>query len=138
MKRRIFIDTGPLIASLDSRDRRHEWMSSLLAGVEAPLFTCEAVITEACYLLRRTTVDPSAPLRSIGQGAISIDFRLENDIEAVTRLMTRYANVPMSLADACLVRMTELHTASTVLTFDSDFHVYRRNGRQVVPTLMPV
>jgi hypothetical protein len=54
-----------------------------------------------------------------------------------TALMTKYATVPMSLADACLVRMTELNSGSTVLTLDRDFRVYRRTGRHVVPVIAP-
>ena len=51
--------------------------------------------------------------------------------------MLRYANVPMSVADACLVRMSELVADCTVFTLDGDFRVYRRNKRQKIPVLMP-
>lgn len=64
-------------------------------------------------------------------------FRLEDHVEAVARLMRKYASVPMSLADACLVRMAELSPESTILTLDHDFRVYRKSGRQVVPVIMP-
>lgn len=51
--------------------------------------------------------------------------------------MRRYADVPMSLADACLVRMSELSDDASVLTLDSDFRIYRRLGRQAIPLLTP-
>jgi predicted nucleic acid-binding protein len=57
--------------------------------------------------------------------------------KSLANLLTKYANVPISLADACLVRMSELHENSVVFTFDRDFKLYRRHGRQVIPTLMP-
>jgi predicted nucleic acid-binding protein len=77
-----------------------------------------------------------AVLGLVGRGVVKVDFRLSGEIETVRRLMSKYASVPMSLADACLVRMTELHARSAVLTLDRDFRAYRRNGRQVVPVLM--
>jgi hypothetical protein len=71
------------------------------------------------------------------RGVVKMTFRLADEIVAVRKLMTRYANVPMALADACLVRMTEIETKATVLTLDADFRVYRRHGRQVIPVLLP-
>ena len=51
--------------------------------------------------------------------------------------MSKYANVPMSLADACLIRMSEMEKNSQIITLDRDFNVYRRFDRQQVPVLMP-
>jgi predicted nucleic acid-binding protein len=51
--------------------------------------------------------------------------------------MEKYADVPMSLADACLVRMTEMVSDAVILTTDRDFQIYRRHGRQVVACLTP-
>ena len=62
---------------------------------------------------------------------------MEDEIERLVELQRAYADVPMSLADACLVRMTELHEEARVLTTDSDFRLYRRNRRQVIPLLVP-
>jgi len=67
-----------------------------------------------------------------------VAFRLEPESESVAALMRRYADLPMSLADACLVRMSELNRDCRVLTTDSDFKLYRRFGRQVIPLLCPV
>lgn len=101
------------------------------------MFTCEAVISEACFLLRRASGGQDAVLATLGRGVLRVDFRLADEVVALQGLMARFANVPMSLADACLVRMTELDTRSTVLTLDGDFKVYRRNRRQAIPTIMP-
>lgn len=58
---------------------------------------------------------------------VIIDFRLGAEVNRIRELMKRYRNVPMSLADACLVRMNELIPGSTILTLDSDFQIYRKN-----------
>ena len=60
-----------------------------------------------------------------------------SEVDALQGLIRKFANVPMSLADACLVRMTELDAQSAIVTLDSDFRVYRRNRRRIVPTIMP-
>jgi predicted nucleic acid-binding protein len=134
---RIVIDTGPIVALLNRRDHHHTWVREVLDTVEPPLFTCEAVVSEACFILGRLPHGQDAVLELLSNGVVKIDFRMLSEVEALQRLMRRFANVPMSLADACLVRMTELDPKSTVLTLDSDFRVYRRNRRQVVPTIMP-
>ena len=73
----------------------------------------------------------------LANDVVRIDFRLHAEIDAVRGLMRKFATVPMSLADACLVRMSELEGQATIVTMDSDFRVYRRNRRQVIPTIMP-
>ena len=132
----LIVDTGPLVALLSRRDHHHPWIVQVLSEFEPPMLTCEAVISEACFLLSRHH-GADAVLELLERKVLKIDFRLETEIEAVRVLMSRFANVPMSFADACLVRMTELEPNSTVITFDSDFLIYRRNRRQVIPTLMP-
>lgn len=67
-----------------------------------------------------------------------MSFSLAKEVESVKELQKRYSDQPMSLADACLVRMAELHATSKVLTIDSDFSVYRKQGRRVIPVITPV
>ena len=64
-------------------------------------------------------------------------MRLRDEIERVLDLKDKYADVPMSLADACLARMTETLPDPVVMTTDADFKTYGRHNRQVVPCLMP-
>lgn len=132
-----FVDTGPLVALLNPRDTHHGWVRSVLAELPTPVGTCEAVIAEACYLLRRIHGGSAAVLEMVSRGALSVDFALESEIEPVAALMTKYADAPMSLADACLVRMTELERDSVVVTTDRDFTRYRRNRRQTIPVAIP-
>ena len=134
---RVIIDTGPVVALLNRRDRHYAWVREVLDAVEPPIFTCEAVVSEACFLLRRVAGGQDAVLELLSSDVLKIDFRMVPEIAAVQRLMRKFANVPMSLADACLVRMSELDAHSVVVTLDGDFRVYRRNRRQVIPTIMP-
>ncbi len=131
------LDTGPLVALLNRRDAHHRWACEVLDSIEPPVQTCEAVLSEACFLVRELRGGPDAVLELVARDIIQVAFSLESELAAVRKLLTRYASVPMSLADACLVRMTELDNGATVLTLDSDFRIYRRHGRQVVPVVLP-
>ena len=134
---RVVVDTGPLVALLNRRDRHHAWVRQVLDTVEPPIFTCEAVVSEACFLLGRLAGGEDALLALLANRVVTIDFQLHTEIETVRGLMRKFATVPMSLADACLVRMSELDVQTTILTLDGDFRVYRRNRRHVIPTIMP-
>ena len=137
MKAPLLVDSGPLVALLSERDRYHGWANQAFARAAAPLRTCEAVVSEAWYLLRLTSGGQAAVLELLERGLLSIDFTLMSELAAVRRLITRYRDQPMSLADACLVRMAELYDDATVLTLDTDFSVYRKNGRQVIALIAP-
>jgi predicted nucleic acid-binding protein len=86
---------------------------------------------------RASGIDPDGLLNLISRGLVVPDFSLAAEIQAIQHLMKTYRNVPMSLADACLVRMTEAHENSKVMTLDSDFVVYRKSRRRVIPLLRP-
>ena len=133
----ILVDTGPLVAFLNGRDGYHEWSKDVFARIEGPVLSCEAVLSEACFLLRRARGASAAVLKLVERGLVRLPFRLESESPPVRRLLDRYASVPMSLADACLVRMSEQVSGSVILTLDRDFKVYRKHGRNVIPTLMP-
>jgi predicted nucleic acid-binding protein len=137
LRRRVLLDTGPLVAFLNRSDRHHAWALERLAEIEPPLLTCEAVLAEACHLVRRTSAGPRAVAEMVTGDLIEVPFRLGAEAERIGHLLGRYADVPMSLADACLVRLAEIETGSAVLTLDSDFHVYRMHGRQVIPLISP-
>jgi uncharacterized protein len=130
-------DTGPLVAYLDRSDRDHVWAKETFMQLTRPLLTCEAVIAEALFLLRRGGIDPDGLLNLVRRGLVIPDFSLTTEIAEVQQLMKTYRNVPMSLADACLVRMAEIHENSKVMTLDSDFVIYRKSRRRVIPLLRP-
>ncbi len=131
------LDTGPLVSAIATRDSNHQWSREIVEKLKPPLITCEAVITEACFLLHRTfgTSDPIFHL--IDGGYLDVRFSLAEEQPRVRKLMLKYADTPMSLADACLVRMAEFHDNSRVLTLDSDFHVYRKHGDQMIDLITP-
>jgi predicted nucleic acid-binding protein len=134
----VLVDTGPIVAFLNSRDRYHEWSRETFAGIEPPVLSCEAVLSEACFLLRNARGGGEAVLKLVDRGLVRLPFHLETETGPVRRLLSRYSNVPMSLADACLIRMSEQVSDSILLTLDRDFKVYRKHGRHVIPTRMPV
>lgn len=137
MKTAILLDTGPFVAYSYRRDENHQWAREQIDRFQPPLLICEPVLTETCFLLHRLIGSSDPVLEFVQPGAAKLAFNLANEFDVVRSLMARYANVPMSLADACLVRMSELYQDSLVLTTDSDFAVYRRNRNQPIPTLMP-
>src|SRR5205823_8060335 len=99
---------GPIVALLSARDQYHEWARSTLATIDPPLLTCEPVLAEVSHLVRKLKGGPAAVLDLLGRGALEVAFRVDTELLALRTLLTRYASVPMSLADACLVRMAEL------------------------------
>lgn len=131
----ILVDAGFLIALLSVRDTNHDWAVAQAARFPPPWKTCEAALSEAFYVLGASGVDALAAL--LRRGALTCAFQLGENVEEVAALMKKYADVPMSLADACLVRMTEVLRDPVVLTSDTDFLIYRRHGRKVVPLAMP-
>ncbi len=137
MTEAVLLDTGPLVAFLHSNEQHHGWVVDRLKELPPRFLTCEAVLTESCFLLRfhpRAMEQIDAWLE---QGVIRLPFQFPPERQRVMRLMHTYRNVPMSFADACLVRMSELYPSLPVFTLDQDFRVYRRNGRQRIETIMP-
>lgn len=137
MKSKVIVDTGPLVALLVKQDTHYAWTQEQFASIEAPLLTCEAVITEAMFLMRERTGGRELILQMLQSGLVSLDFQLSKHVDAILARVQRYNNIPMSLADACLVRMSELLPQSRVFTLDSDFHIYRKSTRHVIPSITP-
>ncbi len=134
---RTLLDTGPLVAFLNRNDQWHEWAKTQMGALPVPLLTCEPVLAEACFLVQRGGGRPADVLSKLQAGVIEVAFEITTEAVALEVLMRRYEDTPMSLADACLVRLSELHTDCQVFTLDSDFRWYRRHGRQVIPLLAP-
>ncbi|MGK7925390.1 MAG: type II toxin-antitoxin system VapC family toxin [Spirulina sp.] len=126
MKRNVLLDTGPLVALVNRREAFHPWAIEQWQEIESPFLTCEAVLTEACFLLQHIYGGEKQVLSFIRRNIICLKFNLGEEVQAIDELMQRYQSVPMSLADACLVRMAELNPASEILTLDSDFLIYRK------------
>lgn len=133
----VIVDTGPLVAFLNRTDRFHNWTKQHWERIRPPLFTCEPVLAETCFLLRHLPGGNHAVLELVNRGVIQPIFNMEEEVRSLINLIQRYADVPMSLADACLVRMAEQHAQRMVFTLDQDFRIYRKHSRHVIPVLIP-
>jgi uncharacterized protein len=135
MAESVLVDAGFLIALLSPRDAHHRWAAGQAPGLALPWKSCDAALSEAFHLLGPHGAPALAAL--LRRRAVVSAFRLNDSVEEVLRLMQKYADLPMSLADACLVRMTETLPDPVLLTTDADFRIYRRHNRQTIPCLMP-
>jgi len=133
------LDTGPLVAFFDRSDADHAWVKQRWAQAPVPILTCEPVLAEATYLLREHAGLPvNKVLALFERKVIAAPFRLEDHAGPVAHLVEKYSDQGMQLADACLVRMSELYRDCRVFTLDRrDFQVYRRFERQVIPLVAP-
>lgn len=132
MIRPVIVDTGVIVAALDRREATHRWAAEKFRLLPKPFLSCEAVIVEACYLMNTSKDGEKDVLHLLHHGVLRIGFSLEDQVEFVMALMQKYADVPMALADACLVRMSEVFDNSVVLTLDTDFQIYRRKRNKVI------
>ena len=133
----IIIDTGPLVAYLNSTDRYHGWAKKRFQEIVVPLLTCQAVISEACFLTRNIPNGRETILELIERNVLQTEFNLNLEAKALKQLIHKYQNVPMSLADACLVRMAEIYEDAKILTLDRDFAIYRKNKHHVLNCITP-
>jgi predicted nucleic acid-binding protein len=135
MAANVLVDAGFVVALLSRRDAHHRWAAAQAERFPPPWRTCEAAVSEAFHLLGPRGVSALAAL--LRRAAVTIPFDLGDDLEPVLRFMQKYEDVPASLADASLVRMTETLADPVILTTDEDFRIYRRHSRQAVPCVLP-
>ena len=135
MAANVLVDAGFIVALLSRRDANHRWAAAQSSRLPPPWRTCEAALSEAFHLLGQGGTPALAAL--LRRRALVCAFQLGEDVEEVLKLMQKYANVPMSFADACLVRMTEILADPVLATTDTDFGVYRRHRRQTIPCVLP-
>lgn len=133
----VLVDAGPLVAYLDDADQHHAWAKSQFIKLCAPVLTCESVLSETCHLLERVHGGAAKVAEMLNRGVIGIAFDLGANHTRVFELMRRYGDVPMSLADACLVCMAEDTSGSQVFSTDTDFRIYRLSGRKPLPVMLP-
>jgi predicted nucleic acid-binding protein len=133
----VIADTGALVAFIDPDTREHGWACEVARHLRRPFLTSEPVLTEAAFILARNGFDADALFALADTGTLLVGIDFNHDRSHLRTLMRRYRDVPMSLADATLVRLSELHRDVRVWTLDSDFHIYRRHGNKAIPVLMP-
>ena len=133
----VLADTGPLVAFFDRSSAHHAWVVEQFKSITVPLQTCEPVVSEVLFLLKRGRIDPDPLFEMLARSALQLPFRLDEEASSVRKIMAKYRTLPVSLADACLVRMSEATPNSVLFTLDQDFLIYRRNRRQTIPLLAP-
>ena len=133
----VIVDTGPLVAFLVETDSHHAWAVDRFHELPAPFLTCEPVLTETFYLVSRLHNGPRRFFELLDSGLLNVEFNVLAEREALRKLIYKYADLPMSLADACLVRMTEQLDNAVVSRRTATFRTYRKNGRQMIPLIMP-
>lgn len=137
MARAAIADTGPLVAYFDRGERNHAWAVERVRELEVPLLICEPVLAEVMYLLGELPKAQDALFELIENGALRLAFHVEEHVPVLRALHRKYRDRPMSLADACIVRMAELFDEHHVLTLDSDFSIYRKHGRRPLDLIQP-
>ena len=133
----VIVDTGPLVAFLDRREAHHDWIAERSQMFTLPWLLCEAVLAASWHLLRRLPGAQDVLLDMVEGGLLKVEFALASEIGQVRLLRRKYRDIPMSLADACLVRMAELFDDHAICTLDADFTVYRKHGRKPIPLITP-
>jgi predicted nucleic acid-binding protein len=133
----LLVDTSALLCLLAEGGEHHRWAAGVVRKFQAPALTTEPVLTETAYLLVRFGQPATAIFRMMDDRGLRIGLSVEAERAALRSLMERYRDVPMSLADATLVRLSELNANSRIFTLDADFRIYRRYGNKVIPVVMP-
>jgi uncharacterized protein len=134
----VLLDTGVIVALLDRSEKHHAGCVQAIAALERPLVTCEAVIAEACYLLRGLRGDPEAVIQNVERGVIQIPFQISRSAPAVHALLRKYRDRPADLADVCLISLAGELGTGDILTLDSDFKFYRWGRHRPFHMLIPL
>jgi predicted nucleic acid-binding protein len=121
----VLLDTSVIVALLDRSERLHNACAEVIQEIEAPLITCEAVIAEGCYLLRSLAGAPEAIIENVAAGIFQIPFELSREAAGVKRVLRKYRDRRVDLADACLICLADEFGSGDILTLDRDFAIYR-------------
>jgi uncharacterized protein len=134
--KRVIMDAGPLVAWFCPRDERHAWAGGAFTQIRMGGLICEAVLTEVCHLVAKEGVSIGKVLEFVERGGLTV-VSLGGELAAIRLLTDRYLDAPMDFADACVVRLAEIHADATVCTTDSQFNFFRKNGQETIPLLAP-
>lgn len=127
-------DTGFLVAFSNRDDRHHAWARDLAKTITEPLLTCEAVLAEAAFQIGSS----SYVLELVEDEMVQVAFDCARNLRQLREMARRYQDRKPDLADLCLIRMSELYPRHPVITVDAgDFRIYRRNKREIIPTITP-
>jgi predicted nucleic acid-binding protein len=133
----VIVDAGPIYAFLDRNEEHYDWVCAQFRQIRVPLLTCDAALSEVCYLLQRSRCEIGGLREILRRKVILSGFGSTLGLDRALELMAAYRDVPMSLADACLVVMIEQNPGSVLFTLDRDFTIYRQQRRRIIPLLSP-
>lgn len=133
----VLLDTGVIVSLLDSSEHRHRACIEAIQSCDAPLVTCEAVIAESCYLLRKQRGAAEKILENVASGAFQIPFQLASEANEIQHILRRYRDREIDLADACLIHLADELRTGEILTLDRDFEIYRWSGNKRFQPLIP-
>lgn len=127
-------DTGFIVGACNQHDVHYAWAVQIARSVTEPLLTCEAVLAEAAFHLKSSSI----VLALLQDGLLELAFDISDHLQELQALARRYSDRRPDLADLCLIRMSEVYPRHSVITVDeSDFRVYRRNKRETIPLVCP-
>ena len=132
----VIVDTGPLVAWFCPKDAHHLWARRTVGQMPAGAIICEAVLTEVCHLAAKDGIARGKVIEFVERGRL-VPVPLTTELPAIRELLERYADLPMDFADACIVRLAEIHPTASVCTVDGDFRVFRRLGVEPIPLIAP-
>jgi predicted nucleic acid-binding protein len=126
------VDAGPLVALIDAGEPDHERCVSTLRSIQLPLLTTWSAFTEAMHLVGRAGgwVAQRALWQLVLNKDLAIAGHSDKSTDRIAKLMERYADRPMDLADATLVTLAEERNLKRIFTLDADFSIYRIHGRR--------
>jgi predicted nucleic acid-binding protein len=134
---KVIVDTGPLVAYWSRTDEHHDWAVERWRALSQPVYTCEAVISETAFLLREDRLSGEPLWEALERDIVRVEFDFQSNQADLLHLLRKYADQPMSVADACLVRLAESSEQASVFTTDTDFRYYRQHGRELIPLITP-
>jgi uncharacterized protein len=134
----VLLDTGVIVALLDSSDSFHQRCANIMAELRAPLVTCEAVIAESCYLLRNVKGTAEVILESVAAREFLIPQGLGDIVGDLRLIFHKYRDRKIDLADAILVQLATEFRTGDILTLDRDFHIYRWGRNNAFNMLVPL
>lgn len=132
----VLLDTGVIVALLDRSEAMHRPCAQAVRETESLLITCEAVITESCYLLRNLPGAVEAVIDNVAAGIFQIPLQLSREAVGIKQILRKYQDRRVDLADACLIRLAEELGTADILTLDQDFAIYRW-GRNKAFRMLP-
>lgn len=121
------LDAGPIIALFNRRDHRHDAVHIFFAEFDGQFVTTSPVVTECMWNLKNVPVQTQNELlANLVQGIYQVEPLIPTHFQRIAELNTKYADRPADFADLSLVAISERLNIPKILTFDSDFEIYRR------------